>query len=236
MNFNGIDVSEKMNIKQILGRGVASYELSLSESAHRNGAFYQKKKKRSPRPLKIVYQVIGQSLEEIRSNIDDLNGVFDVDEEAPIIFSDEPNKVYYGLPQANQESSESFIIHEGTLTILCPNPDKFNDGEITRVIDGTSFTYEGTAPTFPIVTVNFTEATSSYEVSNQEGKSVKVNYDFQSGDELELNFATQKVSINGNVQMTALAWKVSKWFQIKPGENTLTSTHLADMNYKVRWL
>lgn len=222
-----------MDIKEINGRGLTNYELSIIESSFRDGGIVQRKR-RSPRTLDISYQVIGSTRSEIRQNIDELNGIFNVNHDVPIVFPDESDKTYFGQPESNSEGQELFFMHEGSFRIVCPDPDKIGQQK-QRTVDGNSFTYRGTSPTFPIITVDFSESASSFEVSNQDGERVKVNYDFQNGDVLELNFSTQKISINGNVQMTALAWTISKWFSIKPGENTLTSTQPADMTYKVRW-
>lgn len=153
---------------------------------------------------------------------------------ASLEFDDEPDRVYQALVENTIDDFEKFVdLRQGTITFTCL-PFAESKTEKTAPLNE-QFEYKGTEEAFPVVTVNFTDTASSFDISNQEDFMVKINYDFGAGDELVLDFETEKITINGNVQQTALAWKVSDWFSIKPGNNLLTSSQSAEVIYKERW-
>lgn len=168
--------------------------------------------------------------------LDELKAWLLTDEDVEIEFDNVPGKTYIGrvTDELGDYARPAPRLRSGTLTFLC-KPYK-NGDKIIRTIDGSVFNYVGTAPTYPVITCTFSASETSFTVENQDGLKVKVNYNFQANDVLELDFETQKVSINGVVQMPALAWTVSDWFAIAPGDNKITSSHPAEMEYVERWL
>ncbi|WP_411955154.1 distal tail protein Dit [Alkalibacillus sp. S2W] len=235
MLFNGIDLNPYLKIKSIQGRGMTNATVEMTDLTGTDGSHFRRRT-RGPRSITIDADIRGTDREDIRRKIEDVNGILDVNNPVPIEFPDEKGKIYYGVPEASSEDDEYFFKHQGQLTIICPKPDKIG-AQIKKTLGNStsSIYYEGTAKTRPIINVTFSESASFYEVENQDGLKVKINYDFQPSDELELNFQTQKITINGELQMTSLAWSVSDWFFIEPGYNTLQSSQQAKMRYVKKW-
>lgn len=150
MWFNGIDLSPYLKIKNITGRGIAEYETSTLTPPGMDGAHFERKR-RPMRVLEIEADIRAVNREELRTKIDDLNGILSVDEPVPISFSDEPNKTYFGIPEASGEDDEYFFKHSGTLTIICPDPYKYGlQTESALTGQGTIINVPGTAETKPV--------------------------------------------------------------------------------------
>ncbi|NIK12878.1 distal tail protein Dit [Alkalibacillus almallahensis] len=149
MQFNGIDLTPYLKIKSITGRGMTSYEISSLSVRGMDGAHYERKK-RPPRPLNIEADIITNNREELRDKINELNEILSVNEPVPVVFLDEPDITYYGVPESSSEDDELFFKHSGTLTIICYDPDKYGPVKEKGLTEqGTIINVEGTQATKP---------------------------------------------------------------------------------------
>jgi len=79
----------------------------------------------------------------------------------------------------------------------------------------------GTAETFPVIQVKFTDSTPTFKITHVgKGQVMFVRHDFKPGDELIIDAEKSKIIINGAVQMTALDLS-SDFFSLTPGRNEL---------------
>lgn len=79
----------------------------------------------------------------------------------------------------------------------------------------------GTAETFPVIQVKFTDSTPTFKITHVgKGQVMFVRHDFKPGDELVIDAEKSKIIINGAVQMTALDLS-SDFFSLTPGRNEL---------------
>lgn len=231
-----MDLTPYLKIKTITGRGIVNRDVEMIEVPGIDGAHY-KRKKRPPRPLGIESNIIAKGRTDLRLMIDELNGILAVDEPKSIIFPDEPNIEYFGIPAQTGENDEFFFMHQGQMTIICPNPDKYGSEKVYNFTSGAiALTNNGTADAKPIIDVTMDVASSDLVISNGE-KTLRVIYDLVIGDALQIDFQKRKVFINGVLQMTAVDLNNPHFFALKPGENNLTITPAttASLTYREMW-
>ncbi|MGX9931948.1 distal tail protein Dit [Virgibacillus salarius] len=168
MNFNGIDLQPYFRIISVTGRGVTEYELTTVDVPKMPGVYYAGKK-RPPRIISVEIQIRGKNREEIRKKIDELNGILDVNEAVPIIFPDEPDMTYFGIPEFADEGNEYTFKHNCRLTIYCPDPYKYGE-EQSHEFASDTFTVqnEGTAEAKPIIELEVLEPVTFAMVQNQK--------------------------------------------------------------------
>lgn len=165
MNFNGIDLTPYLRIKTISGRGMTGHELTTLAAPGMNGAHFQRKRLPA-RTLTIEADVRAANREELRNKIDELNGILDVIEPVPIVFPDE-DKTYYGVPESTDQGDEYTFLHQGTLTIICPDPYKYGpETALGLTGQGTVVEIEGTADADPVFEMEVQEPVTLAMVSN----------------------------------------------------------------------
>jgi predicted phage tail component-like protein len=221
MLFNGIDLTPYFREKAITGRGILSRIVTLKEMPNRPGAYFQKKK-RPVRVLNITGDVRADTPELLRTTMDELNGILDVPSPVPIVFPDEPNITYYGIPEAADDGEEYTFIHKGGMTILCPDPDKYGQTFTPSFSAGAlAINHGGTVEAYPTMNVTMDVASPDLVLSNG-ADTLRIIYDFIIGDTLEINFKTRKVTINGVVNMPTVDLNNPNFFPLMPGPNNLT--------------
>ncbi|PGL14382.1 phage tail protein [Bacillus cereus] len=128
--FNGIDIVEHFSelfddgflvINDIRGRSISNNEVQTLSVLHRDGAYFLNA--RTPtKPLEVDISIKGSKL---RKRIDELNNILSVDKPVPIIFTDEPEFTYYGIPESISENGEIGTFHKVTISFLRTDPIKY---------------------------------------------------------------------------------------------------------------
>lgn len=168
MLFNGIDLSPYLRIKEIHGRGISPSELTLIDVPAMDGAYYSQKR-RPPRVIEIEADIRASNREELRTKLDQLNAILDVDQPVPIVFPDEPNMIYYGIPESTGEGNEYTFLHQGQLTIICPDSYKYGDEVIVEFpSDVVTVTNEGTTEADPVFDLEVLEPVTFAMIQNQD--------------------------------------------------------------------
>ena len=168
MIFNGIDLSPYLRIKEIHGRGISPSELTLIDVPAMDGAYYSQKR-RPPRVIEIEADIRASNREELRTKLDQLNAILDVNQPVPIIFPDEPDMIYYGIPESTGEGNEYTFLHQVQLTIICPDPYKYSDEVIVEFpSDVVTVTNEGTAEADPVFELEVLEPVTFAMIQNQD--------------------------------------------------------------------
>ncbi|WP_240458833.1 distal tail protein Dit [Virgibacillus sp. Bac330] len=139
MRFNGNDLPDYFYVLEVTGRSLSPNEIRSKIVPGRNGSYRQGKRKPGV-PLKVKAMLRLNSSDELRIAIDELNGILDTDEEAPIVFSDEPNKTYYGEMEDVSEGIEVEGTHIVTITFFRSAPYKY--GQTYKTIALKKYTWE----------------------------------------------------------------------------------------------
>ncbi|WP_257151164.1 distal tail protein Dit [Bacillus toyonensis] len=130
--FNGIDLEKQFTKKDDdgylvvgipQGRGVMSDEISRITTQNRPGSRYVKK--RNPEvPLEVEITLKGVSSFDLRKRLNELNSILDTEEEAPIVFTDEPEMTYYGMKESVEELLETDRLYQCKVTFICTSAFK----------------------------------------------------------------------------------------------------------------
>lgn len=184
MNFNGIDMSPYFSINNIVGRGISPSELSLVDVPGMDGA-YVSSKRRPVRVIDMDITVRVGSGETLRKRIDEINEIFSVSEPAPIVFDDEPDMTYYGIPEATVDSLEFEGTYQGSISIVCPDPYKYGQEWGAHFEnDGISFSRRGTAESRPIITLDVLKPVTFAIVQNQADEYMMIGQEGDVGKEV----------------------------------------------------
>ncbi|MDQ7160068.1 phage tail family protein, partial [Lactococcus lactis] len=168
------------------------------------------------KPISFDYEINGTFFDEINANKELLAKYINVKAPVPLIFNDEPNKVWYVVPDGEQ----SFEQITGTLTFLVPkgyaesvdtkvlNNDN-SGGENGTIINNADnsvsvlINNNGTLPIYPTIKVTPTSETGYFAFLGQNGileignpdeadtttaKSQKLVCDFKTKSDFETNF------------------------------------------------
>lgn len=168
--YNNVDYSNILTVNNVSGRGVTPSELDTLSVPGMVGV-HPLRKKRKKRVIEIEFTIEGGTADGLRDVINSVNESLDLDEVAPLVFSDEADKMYYAIMTSNGDSSETRSIGKGTLTFLCPDPYKYGPEQtaILNTATGAIINASGTAPTNPIFELDVTQDTTYILVSNDKG-------------------------------------------------------------------
>lgn len=112
------------------------------------------------REIEIEYAMLAENATYARELYDKLVSGLCHEKVKPIIFADEPSKIYYGIVTDvtdNMEMDEK--VYRGSFKILCPDPYKYSVDNEFITLTGTSGTLpnRGNAPCRPIIEFTFTK-------------------------------------------------------------------------------
>lgn len=235
--FNNRNMNDLIFIRAVRGRGIVGYEIEETEKNQADGAFLRYKK-RPPRRLEVDVTVLSDSPEELRDNIDKINGILKTSKEVPIRFTDEPNITYYGTLSEATQSEEIVSLSNETITLYCSDPDKIGEERQTvQTEKEIQITNNGTAKTPPYIKAVLQEDASQIDFTLND-EMIRLHYDFTSNDIVEIDFDKEKVYINGSEQMTTIDLFYANFFKLDTGSNTLTTEPLMqlDIKHNERWL
>src|SRR5690606_12956080 len=108
---------------------------------------------------------------------------------------------------------------------------------LESAIDNRVVEYEATAPTAPIIKVSIIEETEELEILHQEtGNRILLNHPFEIGDNVIVDCATGKVTVNNQLKMDALSiYSDLADFKLEQGRNTFISTPLTAAYTEIEW-
>lgn len=116
IEFNGVFIDEYLEALAGLDRGIgSSNNVELQKTGYLGKLFKRatRDEKTIPMPFRLKYNLI----EKRRI----LAGILNVSEPKPLIFGDEPNKVYYAIPTGDINVAETEFVGTGTITWLVPD-------------------------------------------------------------------------------------------------------------------
>lgn len=178
------------------------------------------------------------TVQELRNNLRSIAAWLSPRLVQPLIFADEPNKQYYarrtGEVRATGEERRRYV----PIEFVCPSPFAWS----TTV--NTAGPNNGTAETPCIITCTVTQQTESLRVRLVEtGQFVLLQrheiywpVTLQAGDIVTIDTARELTLVNG-VDARAGVNVLSDYFQLPPGQFTITTEPAADMQieFRERW-
>ncbi len=236
-SFNGITKDYIRALKGSNRPSWAPVTRVYQEVPNRAGAHLIKKRKTSPRPLPVPVYLKADSIADLQKSKEHLAAWLIHDDPKPLIFDDEPDRVYYATVDGSFDIDEFVSVGQGVIPFICPDPFKYASME--KIVSLGQITNTGTVATNAIINMTLTQNTSEVIVSHvQSGGYVRVLYNFIAGDKLVIDLQKRKIVINNVVRMTSYDWR-SKPFELLPGANTITVTPSnpnATAKFRERWL
>lgn len=140
----------------VQGREALSAEVSTEPAGLRAGSAYISRKY-PERVITVRYQLICSTAEAFREAYNTLASILDV-EESKLIFADETDKYFIGIPGALEDVEPGRNAVVSTIQFVCPDPFKYSveeyDAEVLQ--DGTLYCdYGGTFPAHPVLSAQF---------------------------------------------------------------------------------
>ncbi|MGE7650472.1 distal tail protein Dit [Peribacillus frigoritolerans] len=213
----------------------APVERQYQEIPGRPGSYMRNKRivKQRSLPVPVLIHDLNMDYNELK---EDLAEWLIHDEAKPLIFEDEPNRIYYAVVDGAFNPEDIVVFGKGTIPFVCPDPYKYGPEE-TIILGTPPIQNVGTVESHPVFSIKFTAPVSEFKLTHGNGKFVRVIYNFVANDLLVIDMNKRKITINNNVRMTSLDLN-SNWFSFQPGNNTITSSTGATTTIKFRpkWL
>ena len=213
----------------------APIERQYQEFPGRPGVYMRKKRivKQRTFTVPVLLHDLDMNYNELK---EDLAAWLIHDEPKPLIFDDEPNRIYYAVVDGAFNPEDIVTFGKGTIPFVCPNPYKYGFEE-SIILGNFPIRNEGTVETSPIFSVKFIAGASEFIFTHQNGKFVRIIYNFSVNDLLVVDMDKRKITINNNVKMTTLDLN-SNWFSLNPGKNEIivSSGAKTTITFKPKWL
>jgi predicted phage tail component-like protein len=195
------------------------------------------------REIEVQVSIKSNSYTNLRTKIRQIAKWLNSENLERLSFSDEPDKYYMARVVDSTVLDDLYLYEETTLKFLCPSPFAFSLTEATGSLTkgGTlQHTMLGTIDTYPVFTITFTAATSSYTISSTVGTQsylIELKDNFIIGDVVKVDCGTGKITVNGSTRQNILTLD-SDLIVLKEGVNYIWSGNQANVSYayKQRWL
>ena len=199
--FGTLDGMDAFIVNDVFGRGPVTQETTRLTVPGMNGSHLNGVSVPS-RDLGVKISLRSDSLENMRKNVDKLSSLLSTKEEVPIVFEDEPYRIYFGILDGESTWKEIVYTGQGTIYFTCSNPHKYAP-EQTAILggQGTIINVSGTAKTKPIFELDVTAPTTYVLVSNDKGEYMMIgnpaNIEQQPYQKYERIFYTDATSLVG---------------------------------------
>jgi predicted phage tail component-like protein len=186
MTFNNISLEDKFTITDIRGRGILSNDIETIDVAGKAGAYFVSRK--IPiRNIEIDIIIASDSVKDIRKDIRELNAILSVDEPKEIIFSDDEEIRYFGIPADSQENGEIVATTEATIVLVCADPFAYSDEKEHRFeLDVTTLTNNGSEEAEPIFEFDVLAPITFAMIQNQENEYQMIGTPVNEDDNVEV--------------------------------------------------
>lgn len=180
LTFDEHNFKDEFTITDVRGRGILQNEVELIEVAGKAGAYFSHRKI-PVRILEVDIVVAGDNPTDLRHRIREINRVLSVEEPKPIVFSDDDQITYHGIPAESTEGGEIVSTSESTIVFVCADPYSYSpeidhpfEFDVTTVENNGS---EEAEPIFELEVLRpVTFALVQNQTINEEGETVIEDY------------------------------------------------------------
>ena len=124
------------------------------------------------RELEITIVIESQSFTELKVMAEDLADWLVTDEPKPLIFDDEPHRVYYAMIDGGMEMDEIVRVGVGLLKFVCPDPYKYNNREHSQTLSKNVISIvrnSGSADTYPLFEARVINPITNLDIVSPHG-------------------------------------------------------------------
>jgi predicted phage tail component-like protein len=150
--YDGIDNEQYCivsNAKRVMLPTITDYAVQVPK---RPGQYYYGGNY-GAREIDVDINIVGADETDLQGKIRAIAQWLDTGEDKPLIFSDEPDKVYYAHLNGATDITQFIRLGQGTLKFICDDPFAYStqDTVIQAVNDIVQITNNGTMPAYPII-------------------------------------------------------------------------------------
>lgn len=194
-----------------------------------------------PMPLPLTLSIDGNSKADLLEKAEEMAEWLNTEDVAPLVFDDQPNRIYWSILDGEVDENEIVSFSRASTEFICL---KKTGEERTITIDTTATeTIGGHKPTAWKTKTTFDENQSGYELQfNSPGKSdlrdigkIEINYNFQRGDVLEIDYSKRKITVNGVDRSNILVILQSNYMELPVGEVEFEASHDTEVFYSERY-
>jgi len=163
--------------------------------------------------------------------------IFYTEEPFEIIRDITPDKKLFACQEGDYDIS-NITLSDGELTLSLTMLDPLIYGQDINLTIGSvynTFTINVKEQSPWTSQTTFNANASQFILEEIQGGNIIINYNFISGDVLEINSRTRKITINGNLLNFALSIH-SVWFKLKRGQMQIKASHVTTLTYTENFL
>lgn len=230
-NFNNKD----FKALTITGRDIVNNSVRSQEIRGRSGSYFLDKSFTS-RDIKIKILVEADTNKNYRLKFEELNRILNTEKPAPLTFSDEPDRVYYGLFVNAETPEEIKNLAVVVLNFVCYDPFKYSNVKFST---GTVIDYVGDFPSYPKVTITLTSPVDEIRLLHVESqKYIRLRGSYLQGNRVVVDMLNRSVTVNGRNDLAKFDMVNSRFFTLNNGRNTLniSNNHNIAVEYKEVYL
>lgn len=230
MIFNGIE-KDYIHVRRELFRPpTPPIEFNVFEKA-KGGERVRRKRYGG---MELPVPVVIKSSERIEDLKEDLSTWLVHDEPKKLVFKDKPDRYYLAFYK-NMELNEYHKMAKGTITFYLPEGYRFGPTNTLEIkTEFNTYVIKGQVETPWKSKTIFKDSASRYVLEIGNGGEIILNYNFTSGDVLEIDFEKRDVFLNGKDLATAIDIK-TEWFELPVGEVQLRASHETELTYTERY-
>lgn len=238
MLFNGIDprtvVPGLLSIHATTDEAMPAKQLSMVQLWRGSGyaGFTY-----GPRDIKVSINIGARAKPKALEVARRLVGWAASDKPCPLILNHEPDKYYLAICSACTPKAfkHTFLVLDFTFT--APDPRAFAMEERSAAA-GEASMIEGTAWTQPVTTHTLTESVSRVRYTLDGERYVELVGSLPAGSVIQIDHAARTVRVNNLLRPALLDYVHSRWFEMQPGEHTITASApgAAIITWRDTWL
>ncbi|MGG3561647.1 distal tail protein Dit [Neobacillus rhizosphaerae] len=171
VTFSEHNLTDYFTVESVQRSILPPREVNLLEVPARHGAYFQSSRY-GVREIQVKIIVKASTNVDLMNTMRFLAYCLDIDKPTELVFSDEPNRVYYAILSDKTDIEEILSIGRGTLNFLCPEPFAYSSEIKTIAPDGDGyflFDNQGTTTTFPKFTTTFAGEATFLSLTSPDG-------------------------------------------------------------------
>lgn len=181
--FNGITKDYIRVLRGLERPAWAPIEYEILEIPGRPGGLIPGKKTKV-RQINIPVRIYTKGFDSLQKVKEDLAAWLITDEPKELIFSDEPDRIYYAQVTGEFNPDELVYWGEGVISFICPDPYKYGpEKEAIFPSDVVSLNYNGTAPNDPIFELEATQPVTFAMIQNQDDEYMMIGKPYDAAQE-----------------------------------------------------
>lgn len=163
------------------------------------------------------------------------------DEPKSLEFKDDDDRMYWAKVESIEQGDEYNFSADATIEFECDS--KYSHKRTLTITDTLTSNIDGHKSTPWETKTTFTANKTSYELQfNAPNKTdlrsigkIKLNYNFVTGDVLEIDYSKRKVTVNGVDRTNILVILQSNFMELPIGEVEFTASHKTEFYYHERY-